>query len=226
MLGLAANLQCLLQESGVSWRHGVNDLLVEGPDDGPVEVDDVLGRTLRDDELLQRLDSHTSTTDTTDGRESRIIPSSHKTLSNKPSQLALAQKRLDEVEAGKVPDVDLSQVKRIQHPLVLRVAVPVLDCSESVCDTLEAVDKRASKIVGGVHLVFCACAVMGRGVASVDDRISHGLVGVVDRHLCTEAVLDALLRSFGHFPKDPEVLLNGSLTACASDSVHSLLTHL
>ena len=36
------------------WRggDGVDGLLVKRPDDGPVEVDDVLGGTLRDDELL------------------------------------------------------------------------------------------------------------------------------------------------------------------------------
>lgn len=185
-------VQSLLEESSVSGRHRVNDLLVERPRDSPVEVDNVLGRTLRDDELLQSLNSHTATADTPDGRHARIVPTGDEALVNEPSELTLGEERLDEIEPRKVPDVDLAKAESLEHPPVLGVTVTVLDGSESMSDTLEAIDERAGEVVGRVGLVLVAGAVVGSGVAAEDDGVAHGLVRVVDGNLRAEAVLDTL----------------------------------
>jgi hypothetical protein len=90
-------------------RNGVNDLLVESPDDCPVHVNDVLGGTLTNNELFQSFDGHSSSTNTSHGGEARIIPACNKTLIHEPSQLALAENCLDEVQPGEVPNLNLPQ---------------------------------------------------------------------------------------------------------------------
>ncbi len=58
-------------------------------------------------------------------RESAGRPTRTPRVVDKPLQLTLAEQRVDKVETAKVPNVDLAQVERVEHPVVLRVAVTV-----------------------------------------------------------------------------------------------------
>ena len=71
-------------------------------------------------------------------------------------QLTLREKGVNEVEAAEVPDEDWADVERLDHPLVLRVAITVLIRTKGVGDTLERVDDWASEIVSGVDLPLVA----------------------------------------------------------------------
>lgn len=216
----------LVGDGGKARRNGVNVLLVDGPQDGPLHVDNVLGRSLRVNELAESIDSHTVTKDTTDGREARILPSRDELLLDEPGELTLAHQGADKVDPSKVPDVNLPQVHLLQHPGVLSIAVPVLGGPESVCDTLERVDNGASKVVSGVNLPLGTSPVVGLVVAAVDDGVAHGLVGVVDRYLCPEAVLAALLGVILHLLKGSQVLLDCAVAANTLNTVHALVLHL
>jgi hypothetical protein len=68
--------------------------------------------------------------------------------------------------------------------------------------------------------------VVVRGVASVDDGITHGLVRVVDRHLSTDTPPQALLVSLLHLLEACEVVLNRRVAAGAGNAVHALCAHL
>ena len=196
------NLQSRLQQSSVAGGDGVDDLLVHGPDDGPVKVDDILGGALGQNELFQSLDGHSAPANSTNSREAGVIPATDNSLIYKPGQLPLTEKGLDEVEPGEIPDMDLPQVQSIQEPPVLWVAVTVLDSSERMCHALELIDQRAGEVVCRVDLVLVSGTVVSFGVAAVDDRVTHGLVGIVDGHFGTKAVLDTLkfpLRQYAGF---------------------------
>ena len=75
----------------VSWGDWVNDFFVSGPDDCPVEVDDIFTGALGEYELSEGLGGHASPADTPDGGEPGVIPAPDKALVDEPVQLALAQ---------------------------------------------------------------------------------------------------------------------------------------
>lgn len=122
--------------------------------------------------------------------------------------------------------MDLAELELGNEPLVLGVAVVVLGGTESVCDTLERIDDGAAEVVGRVHLPLGASAVMVLGVASVDDRVAHGLVWVVDRHLCTNAPPLALFTARLHLLELGQGFLDAHVTALARNAVHTLSAHL
>ena len=59
-------------------------------------------------------------------------------------------------------------------------------------DTLEAVNDRTGEIVGRIHFVFGAGAVMDRGVAAVDNGVAESFVFVVYRDFRANAILATL----------------------------------
>ena len=75
----------------VSWRDWVNDFFVSGPDDCPVEVDNIFARALGEYKLSKGLGGHASPADSPDSGEPGIVPTPDKALVDKPVQLALAQ---------------------------------------------------------------------------------------------------------------------------------------
>lgn len=218
--------KAILEQGSVAGSNGVNLLLVGVPECGPVHGDNVAARALANDEVAESGNSHTTATNTTDGGHARIIPAPDVAVVDKLGELALRQECLDEVETGEVPHVNLAEAKGVEEPLVLGVTVGVLGRAESVGDALVAVNDGAGKVVHGVHLPGSAGAVVSIvGVAAVDDGVAHGLVGVVDRHLGTDAVGDTLLGTLLHLLKDAEVLLDGALAALGGTAVHTLITH-
>ncbi|KAH3684301.1 hypothetical protein WICPIJ_004741 [Wickerhamomyces pijperi] len=216
-----------LDNSGVSWGNWIDDLLVQGPDDGPVQVDNVSGRPLSNDEVLQPFNGHTSSSDTSDGWESWIVPVGDMALVDEPLQLTLGQQSSDKVHSGEIPDVHFSQVQVDQEPLVLRVTVTVLDGSQSMGDTFDGIDNWDTEIVGWVHLPGGASSVVRSQVASVDDWVSHGFVWVVDGHLGTQTVLQPFFGTVLHLlGEDLQVLFDGTFSSGRGDTVHSLVSHL
>lgn len=64
------------------------------------------------------------------------------------------------------------------------------------------------------------------GDASVDDGVSHRLVGVVVAHLGSEAPLLTLLGSLGHLVEPVQVVRDGRLPSTRGDPVEPLVPHL
>ena len=73
---------------------------------------------------------------------------------DEPMQLALGEESVDEVETAEVPDVHRAKIERLDHPLVLRVAIAVLVRTESVGDTLVGVDDGARKVIRRIYFPF------------------------------------------------------------------------
>lgn len=167
-------------DGGVTRGGGLDVFLVRGPEGEPILVDDVLGGTLLQDELAKSRNDGTSATNTADSRHARVVPASDDASVNNLSQLALGQYSLDEVQACETPVVYLAELQVLDEPLILCVAIIVLGSTQSMCNTLKSIDDGAAEVVGGVDLPLVASAVMGLGVASVDDGVAHGLVGIID----------------------------------------------
>lgn len=201
-------------------------LLVGGPERVPVEVDNVLGRTLLQDELLEGRDDGTAAADTTHGGHARVVPAPDVASVNDLGELTLGQDCADKVQTSEAPVVNLAELELLDEPLVLGIAIVVLGGTQSVCDALDRVDDGAAEVVGRVHLPLGASAVVVLGVASVNDGVAHGLVGVVDRHLCADAPPCALLGALLHLLKPGQGLLGAHLAALAGDAIHTLGTHL
>lgn len=168
---------------------------------------------------------------TADSGEARVVPAANEVLLDEPLELALGEEGVDKVDASAlaeksedaeedgekknapvVPDLDLPEVERREHPLVLRVSVPVLVRPKRVRNALEAVDDRARKVVGRVHLELVAASrvsscflasltrsenapgtVMRQRVSAVNYGIAHSLVGIAERNLGANAPATTLL---------------------------------
>lgn len=115
---------------------------------------------LRQHELLQRLNRHTSPSDPPNGRESRVVPSTYVALVDEPMQLAFREQGVDEVETTEVPDVYGSDAESGDHPVVLWVTVAVFICTERVGDTFDGVDNGTCEIVRRINLPFVAATVV------------------------------------------------------------------
>jgi hypothetical protein len=179
-------IQVLGSESAVSRDDGVNDPLVDGPDAVPLHGHLRLGRSLEDDELLEGLDRQSSSSDTSDGRESSVVPAGNLAVVDELVELSLGEEGVDKVEstgsehksihvsfdspeeeAGKtrredareVPEVRLSDVKSVDEPHVLRVPVSVLVRPESMSNAFKRVDHGAGKVVGRVGEVLGSVAI-------------------------------------------------------------------
>ena len=72
---------------------------------------------------------------TSNSRESRIIPTSHKLfLLDHGLQFTLAEKGIGKVDATEIPNIDFAHVERIQHPPVLWIPVSVLVRTQRMSD--------------------------------------------------------------------------------------------
>lgn len=162
-------------------RDGIDDLLVQSPNRIPLERNDCLRRSLRQHELCQSFDGHSTTADawkiyiegnvvvqvpvkrTSNGGETRVIPPANETLINKPVELTLGQKSVDEVQATEVPDIDFAKPGSLEHPLILGVPIAIFVSPEGVRDTFDRVDNRAGKVICGIDLPLVTVPAMRNG---------------------------------------------------------------
>ena len=73
------------------------------------------------------------------------------------------------------------------------------------------------------NLVLDPSLVVGRQVAAVGYRISHGLVGVSHADLPAHAVLQTLRGPLLHLLPDLDALLHGAVSPLGLNAVHALL---
>jgi hypothetical protein len=209
----------------VAGRDGVDVFLVRGPEERPVEVDDVAGGALLEDVLPQGADGHASAADAADGGEAGVVPAPDEAGFDELGEFALREQRADEVHAGEIPDVDFAELEDVLEPFVLGITVAVLVGPESVGDTFEGVEDGHAEVVGGVDFPGGAGAVVGLGVAAVDDRVTHGFVGVIDGHFGADAPLGAFGGARFHFGEVGEVGFDAGITAGAREALHALVAH-
>ena len=91
------SLHVCIRQRPETGSNRVNDLLVQSPERVPLERDDCLRRTLGKHVLAECLHGEPATTDTTHGGEPGVVPSADDAGVDEPMQLALGQKRVDEV---------------------------------------------------------------------------------------------------------------------------------
>jgi hypothetical protein len=213
-------------DGGVARGGGLDVFLVGCPEGEPVLVDNILGRALLEDEFAESGDDGTATTDTADGGHAGVVPAPDNAGVDNLGELALGQDGFDKVQAREAPVVDLAQLEVVNEPLVLCITVVVLGGTQGVRHPLERIDNRAAEVVGGVDLPCVSSAVMCLGVAAVDDGVAHGFVRVVDRHLCADAPLEALVAARLHQLEPGQVVLDAGVAAGTGNAVHTLVAHL
>lgn len=209
----------------VARRDGVDVFLVRSPEERPVEVDDVAGGALLEDVFSQGAYRHAPPADTADRGEAGVVPAPDEAGVDELGEFTLREQRADEVHAGEIPDVDLAELKDVLEPVVLGITVAVLVCTESVGDAFKGVEDGYAEVVGGVDFPCGASAVVGLRVASVDDRVTHGFVRVVDRHFSADAPLDTFDGAGFHFGEVGEIGFDGGVAAGAGEAFHALVAH-
>lgn len=177
----------LFRDGSMARGDGVNVFFVGRPEEGPVQIDNVPARSLLQDEFAQGIDGHASAADAADGWKARIVPTPDYSGFDELGELPFGEKCANEVHAGKVPDMNFAEVQSVEHPVVLRVTVPVFDGPQGMCDALHRVNNRAGEVVGWVNFPLLASTMVCLRVAAVDYRVSHCLVGVVHRHFGSDA---------------------------------------
>lgn len=68
--------------------------------------------------------------------------------------------------------------------------------------------------------------VMRKGVASVDDRVAHGLVVVIDADFSTNAPSLTFRRSSLHLSEVLQIVIDAIIAMLGRDAVEPLLSHL
>ena len=146
-----------------------------------------------------------------------------------------------------IPNNNLPQPQGINHPLILRIPIPILVRPQRVCHTLDRVHDGTSKVVGGVYFPFrpnspsslekrlqiarvnvenVPSTVMRQNIAPIDNRIAHRLVRIIDAHFGTKTPALAFGAAGCHFFEAGEVLFNCAVAPGGGDTFSSLLTHL
>lgn len=67
---------------------------------------------------------------------------------------------------------------------------------------------------------------VGDEIASVDNRIAHGFIWVINANFGANTPSKALRCAFGHLFEMFEILLNRVVTVFRRNAVHALITHL
>jgi hypothetical protein len=147
-------------------------------------------------------------------------------LLHEPLQLPLTQQRINKRQASKVPNLNLPQLERIQHPLVLRVPIAVLVRPQRVRNPLDRVDDGATEIIRRVDLVFVPRPVMREEVAAVNDRITHRLVRIGEGDFGADAPAESFGGTGGHFGETGEGVFRRAVAAGGGDAVHAFVAHL
>lgn len=101
-------------------------------------------------------------------------------------KLALREQCIDEIKATvrrmnnrtrgrqryqpKVPDIDLAKPNCFGHPVVLRVAIPVLVRPQSMRDALDRIYHGTGKVVRGIHFPFIPGEALRKMQRKVNDE--------------------------------------------------------
>ncbi len=67
---------------------------------------------------------------------------------------------------------------------------------------------------------------VGDEIASIDNRIAHGFIWVIDANFGANAPSKALRCAFGHLLEMFEILLDRVVTVFRCNAVHAFITHL
>ncbi len=136
-----------------------------------------------------------------------------------------------DIECGERPspeikDLDMRQAQRLEEPLILRLPVGILICSQRVSDTVQRVDDGTSEIIHWVCFVLIPSHMMRLIDASVYGRISHGPVWRLVIHLSSKEPSLTFGATGQHFLEASKVVSDGSITVFGRNESHSLFSHL
>ena len=126
------NTSTLLTNTSVSRRNRINNFLIISPYLVPLHQIVILGWSLLQHKLFQRVNSHTLAHNALDGGEARIIPPFNELLVNEPVELTFGEYSRSETEFREIVDFDGAETESFLDPFVEGVTVAVLDCTEGV----------------------------------------------------------------------------------------------
>src|SRR5689334_12246976 len=93
-------------------------------------------------------------------------------------------------------------------------------------NSLKSVDNGTAEVVGRIDLPFISTAVMRLWIATVDDRVAHRLVWIVDGHLRADTPLHALLVALLHLLETGQIVFYARVAPSTRNTIHALCTHL
>lgn len=120
----------------------------------------------------------------------------------------------------------LPQPQRIQHPLILRIPIPILVRPQRMRHALHRIHDGARKVVRRVHLPLIPRPMVWLCVRAIDDGVPQRLVRIVHAHLGADAPAQSRGFSRGHLRESGEVVWDRRVSPFGGDAVHPLLPHL
>ena len=133
-------------------------------------------RTLEQNEFAQGLDLNPTSEYPLNGGKTRIIPTIHMIVVNKPLQFTFGQHGMHKIHSRKRLDRHRTQLQCFNDPLVLKIPIVVLGRTQGMCHTFDRVDDGTGKIVRGVRLVLGPGSMMRCGVRSIQDGVTESFV--------------------------------------------------
>mmetsp|Transcript_25604 Transcript_25604/g.46222 ORF Transcript_25604/g.46222 Transcript_25604/m.46222 type:complete len:266 (+) Transcript_25604:1623-2420(+) len=204
----------------------INLLFVFGPKFTPYHVYHATRGALSVHKLSQRLNVESTTYYTTNSWEPSIVPASHVTILDEPSEFSLTEDSIDKIHSCKGMDADSSQVKCSQHPLVLFITIVVLCCSECMSDAFKRINDWASQVISRIGLVGRSGAMMWLEILSENDRIAHSSIYTLHINLGTQTPRCTLFGTTAHELKVFHALLWGLVAMLRILSLHTFCLHL
>lgn len=94
-----------------------------------------------------------------------------------------------------------------------------------MCHPFKRVYDRTSKIVGWIDFPFITRAMVREHIATINDRVPEGFIGVVDAYFGTQAPSLTLFGTRLHFSKTIQVLSDTSIAPLRWNTMPTLVRH-
>ena len=134
-----------------------------------------------------------------DGRHARVVPTAHVAFLDQPDQLALAQHRMAQVQAGEFDLLGMIDFDIVQIPVVERAMVFVFQRANRMRDSFDGIRLAVGEVVHGVDFPLVARARMRCIQDAVHHRIAHVDIAAGHVDLCSQHRLAFLETAGAHF---------------------------
>ena len=166
-----------------------------------------------------------TTTQTTDGRHTRIIPACHQTFLDELQHLTLRHDGISDIESVELTlfrtivgtirtqSAEVSAAELVDKIVVQRTMHLKLKCTDRVRYAFEIIGLTVCKVIHRIDVPFASGTMMRmRGDNTIHDRITEMHVRVCHVDLCTQNHLAFLYLASLHCLEETQVLLDGTIT--------------
>ena len=151
-------------------------------------------------------------TQPTERRHARVVPTVHHTLLHQTKQLPLGHDGVVEVEAGEFTLLGRENAKLLDVPFVQRTVHFEFQRAQAVGDAFDAVRLAVCKVVHRINAPRVARPVVGREFDAVHQRVPHVHVGVGHVNLGPEHHAPFRVLALAHFLEQGQILLHRAVT--------------